>query len=132
MKKTIVILNLLIAFAAMSQQSLENAIFKFNNISEFSSQIDNRDLEKEFNFVVSGVNSDMQFELLKKSISDYRGVVSFSLSDLNNSNERTASLKLYKYADHWKYYEFLFSNNGISKILIGDKLYLPSQLENIK
>ncbi len=129
MKNLLLIVGLFIAFSAMSQESYNNVIFKFNNKSEFVNQFQNRTDEKNYSFVISGLDSDKQATKLQKAISSYRGVQSFTITESNANNERKAELKLYKYADHWKYYEYFFSKNGINKIIIGSREYLPSELE---
>ncbi len=129
MKNLLVFVGLFIAFVAISQENYNNVIFKFDSKSEFTNQFQNKTVEKNYNFIISGLESESQAIKLKKAISSYRGVQSFTISELNANNERNAELKLYKYADHWKYYEYLFSKNGINKIMIGNKEYLPSELE---
>jgi len=129
MKNLLLIMGLIIAFGAVSQENYNNVIFKFNNKSEFTNQFQNKTVEKSYSFVISGLNSDKQTIKLQKKISSYRGVQNFTISEPNANSERNAELKLYKYADHWKYYEYLFSKNGINKILIGNREYLPSELE---
>jgi len=129
MKNLLLIIGLFIGFVAISQENLGNVIFKFNKKSEFIDQFQNKTVEKNYNFVITGLESDKQAINLKKSISNYRGVQSFTISEPTVNGERNAKLKLYKYADHWKYYEYLFSKNGINRIMIGEREYLPSELE---
>ena len=115
--------------AAISQENYNNVVFKFNNKSEFTNQFQNKTDEKNYSFIISGLDSDKQTVKLQEAISNYRGVQRFTISGPNANNERNAELKLYKYADHWKYYEYLFSKNGIKRIAIGNREYLPSELE---
>jgi len=129
MKNLLLIVGLIIAFGAISQESYNNVIFNFNNKSEFANQFQNKTAEKNYSFIISGLNSEKQSSKLQKAISNYRGVLNFTIAEPNSNNERVAELKLYKYADHWKYYEYLFSKNGINKIMIGNREYLPSELK---
>jgi len=129
MKNIVLLISIIIAFSAVSQENINNVIFKFNNKSDFVNQFKNKTNEKNYNFTVINLSSDKQAAQLQNSISKYRGVQSFTISEINSNNERTAKLKLYKYADHWKYYEYLFSKNGIKKIIIGNEEYLPSELK---
>jgi len=129
MKKFFLFVALIIAFSAISQEDYSNVVFKFNSKSEFVNQFQNKTIEKQYSFVIVGLVSEKQTIKLQKSISNYRGVQSFTISQPNTNGERNAELKLYKYADHWKYYEYLFSKNGINKIMVGNREYLPSELE---
>jgi len=129
--KKLFFLAIALAFSSIifAQNSMNNVIFIFDNIENFTSQFDNRETPKEFTFKIKELE-DTQLNVLKNNISNYRGVTSISISDANANGERTANLVLYKYADHWKYYEYFFSKNGIYKILINNAEYNPAQIGN--
>jgi len=129
MKNLLLFVGLIIGLATIAQENYNNVIFKFNTKSDFTNQFQNKTIEKNYNFIISGIESDKQATKIEKSISSYRGVLSFSISEPSVNGDRNAELKLYKYADHWKYYEYLFSKNGINKIMVNNREYLPSELE---
>lgn len=130
MKKTFF---LVIAFVfstfIYAQNNMSKVVFVFDNIDNFTSQFENRETPKEFSFTIRNLE-DSQLEILKNNISNYRGVTSITISDADENGERTADLVLYKYADHWKYYEYFFSKNGIFKIEINNNEYNPAQIGN--
>lgn len=130
MKKILLLVGIIVSLITIAQDNYNNVIFKFNNKYEFTNQFQNKTTEKNYSFIISGIESDNQAIKIKQKIGNYRGVLSFSISAPSTNGERNAELKLYKYADHWKYYEFLFSNNGINRIMINNTEYRPSELEN--
>lgn len=113
-----------------AQNNMNQVVFVFDNIDNFTTQFDNRETPKEFDFIIRNIENDNQLTSLKNNISNYRGVTSITISDADENGERTAHLVLYKFADHWKYYEYLFSKNGIIKIIINNNNYNPAQIGN--
>jgi len=130
--KQIFILVIVISsyFIGYGQNETNNVKFIFNNLNEFSSQFSNKETPKHFIFKIKNLESIKDVETLKSNISNYRGVTSFSISEPNAEGVRTADLTLYKYAGHWKYYEYFFSKNGIRIIIINGNIYNPAQIGN--
>jgi len=130
--KKLFFLIIAIAFSSFiyAQNNMSKVVFVFDNIDNFTSQFDNRETPKEFSFTIKNLDDNSKLETLKNNISNYRGVSSITISDINENGERTANLVLYKYADHWKYYEYFFSKNGIYKIEINNNEYNPAQIGN--
>jgi hypothetical protein len=130
MKKTFfLVIAFMFSTFIYAQNNMNKVVFVFDNIDNFTSQFENRETPKEFSFTIRNLE-DSQLEILKNNISNYRGVTSITISDADENGERTADLVLYKYADHWKYYEYFFSKNGIFKIEINNNEYNPAQIGN--
>ena len=130
MKKTFfLVIAFMFSTFIYAQNNMSKVVFVFDNIDNFTSQFENRETPKEFSFTIRNLE-DSQLEILKNNISNYRGVTSITISDADENGERTADLVLYKYADHWKYYEYFFSKNGIFKIEINNNEYNPAQIGN--
>ncbi len=129
MKKAFLLL-IAIGFSTLmfAQNNTNNIVFVFDNMDNFTTQVENKETPKEFTFTIKNINSDAEAEALKKKISNHRGVTSISISDANENGDRTANLVLYKYANYWRYYENFFSKNEINKIIINNKEYSPEQI----
>lgn len=119
-----------LSYVGFGQNEANNVEFIFNNLTEFTTQFSDNETPKQYTFNIKNLNADEDVETLKNKISSYRGVTAFSISEPNSNGERTANLTLYKYADHWKYYEYLFSKNGIRIIIINGSIYNPAQIGN--
>ncbi|GEM_PF-3865626 len=130
MKKIAFVLFVVCSLTTYSQ-NIDGVMFKFNNKEEFTNQFKNNTTEKIYNFLITGILSESESKILEEKISKYRGVLSFTIGIENSNGERLATLKLYNYADHWKYYEFLFSKNGINKIEINGTILKPIELNNL-
>ena len=128
MKKIFIVLFIsTLTLSVFGQNKMSKVVFVFNNITEFTNNFANDETPKEYNFKIQNL-SDKSVQTLTDNISGTRGVESFNISDKDENGDRKANLIVYKYADHWKYYQFLFSRNGINKILINNKEYTPSQI----
>ncbi len=132
MKKVFLLLIAIVfSFITFAQNATNNLVFVFEKTSDFTTQFENKETPKEFTFTIQNLNDNSSLETLKNKISGYRGVTSITISDTNENGERTAKLVLYKYANHWKYYEYFFSKIGVYKILINNKEYNPAQIGNL-
>ena len=96
-------------------------------MAEFTDSFKDKESSKTFNFVIKSA-SDEQITNLKTSIKNVRGVESVEILDIDNSSDKTVNLVLYKYANHWKYYEFFFTRIGVTKIVIEGSEYSPDRL----
>jgi len=132
MKKIFIVLFIsTLTLSVFGQNKMSKVVFVFNNITEFTNNFANDETPKEYNFKIQNL-SDKSVQTLTDNISGTRGVESFNISDKDENGDRKANLIVYKYADHWKYYQFLFSRNGINKILINNKEYTPVQIGSYK
>jgi hypothetical protein len=130
MKKIFIVLILgIFTLNIYSQNKFENVVFIFDKMSDFTNNFSDKETPKEFTFIVKNL-SEENLQELQNNISNYRGVTNFTISETNSNNERTANLVLYNYADHWKYYEYLFSKNGIYKIIVNNVEYNPASIGN--
>ena len=130
MKQTLLTFAAILLFTiSYGQNEINNVKFIFNNLDDFTSQFSDKENSKFFTFSITDLNNE-DAEILLNTVNNYRGVVKFEISDINSVGSRDASLELYKYADHWKYYEFLFSKNGVRIIIIDGVSYNPAQIGN--
>jgi len=84
--------------------------------------------EKYIEFKISGLTDQRQVDTLEKHISNYRGVVSFSISNEIADNQRTGMLKSYKYVENLLYYKHMFLTNNINHLVVDGKEILTEDL----
>jgi len=84
--------------------------------------------KKYIEFKISGLTDQSQADTLEKHISNYRGVVSFSVSDEIVDNQRTGMLKSYKYVENLLYYKHMFLTNNINHLVVDGKEILTEDL----
>jgi len=77
--------------------------------------------EKSIEFKILGLTDQSQIDTLIKNISNYRGVVSFTVSKEIVDNKRTGKLKSYKYVENLQYYRHLFLTNKINRLIVDGK-----------
>jgi len=130
-KVSLLLIAIVFSSITFAQNTTNNLMFVFEKTSDFTTQFENKETPKEFAFTIKNLNDNSILETLENKISGYRGVTSITISDTNENGERTAKLVLYKYANHWKYYEYFFSKIGVYKILINNKEYNPAQIGNL-
>ncbi len=106
-------------------------VFKFNNKEIISSKFVDKVNQKQIDFTILGLKNKNQVQELEENISKYRGVISFTIGEKTQNNEYPASITLYKYADYWMYYKFLFLNNGIENVIFDDQKMESEKLSEL-
>lgn len=138
-KKSLFFLKfLLVIFLVFFQSnaSFGQYTFKFDNMEVISDQFDNNVNQKQFDLTILGLENISKVQELEERISNCRGVVSFTIGERlqykdQSVNEYPASITLYKYADHWMYYKFLFINNGIENVIFDDQVMNSENLSTL-
>lgn len=126
-KLTFTFTLLLFALLSFSQTDFSAVSLEFESMTDFTDSF--RDKENSKNFQFNIVNAtDEQVTILKNKMKTLRGVESLQVDDIENSDNKLVNITFYKFADHWKYYEYFFTRLGVNKIVVENKEYLPQTL----
>ncbi len=130
MKKFAIIFSFVFANIIISNTygQTSKPIFVFDNKEVISKHFSDKTNNKIINFKIRGLNNKNDISQLKENISNYRGVINFTIDENPVNNEYNATIELYKYADHWMYYKYLFIRNNVSQIIFGDKTVMSENL----
>lgn len=106
----------------------DEIVFVFENKTVVENGFVDKANNKVIEFKIRGVKSKAELTQLSNQISNYRGVLSFIVGEKLENNDIPASMELYKFADHWMYYKFLFIKNGINKVIFDNEVTLSENL----
>lgn len=106
----------------------EAVVFVFDNENVITDNFADKTNNKIIEFTVRGLSSKTEVSELTNKISNYRGVISFTIVEKLENGDYKARVELYNYANYWMYYKFLFLKNGINKIIVGNETILTEDI----
>lgn len=124
------IFNLFCITNAYSQNTSDSeaVVFVFDNENVITDNFADKTNNKIIEFTVRGLSSKTEVSELTNKISNYRGVISFTIGEKLENGDYKARVELYNYANYWMYYKFLFLKNGINKIIVGNETILTEDI----
>ena len=108
----------------------EEIVFVFDNEEVITNNFVDKTNNKIIDFEIRGLSNKADIASLIAKVSNYRGVLGFTIGDKLPNNDYSARIELYNYANYWMYYKFLFIKNGVNKVIFDKKTIMSESLSD--